>query len=84
MDEPIRLFGINAPELKGPERPKGLKSRDRLRELLNGKEIFVETIKDTKGKFGRYLGKIWIEENRKWVSVNDRMVKEGFAEYKDY
>ena len=53
MDEPIRLFGINAPELKGPERPKGLKSRDRLRELINGKEIFLETIKDTKGKFGR-------------------------------
>ena len=84
MDEPIRLFGINAPELKGPERPKGLKSRDRLRELINGKEIFLETIKDTKGKFGRYLGKIWIEENGKWVSVNDRIVEEGFAEYKDY
>lgn len=65
MDEPIRLLGITAPELRGPERPKGLKSRDRLRELINGKEVFLETIRDTKGRFSRYLGNIWIEENCK-------------------
>lgn len=84
MDEVIRLYGINAPELRGDERPKGLASRDRLKELIERKDIYLETIKDTKGKYGRYLGKIWIEENGKWISINDRLVEEGFAEYKDY
>ena len=30
--EKLRLYRINAPELRGPERPEGLKSRDFLRE----------------------------------------------------
>jgi len=83
-DEPVRLYGINAPELRGTERPKGLESRDRLRELIDGKEIYLETMKDTKGKFGRYLGKIWIERGGEWININDLMVQEGFADYKDY
>jgi micrococcal nuclease len=84
MDEPIRLYGINAPALRGDERPDGLISRDRLRELIEGKEIYLETIKDTKGKYGRYWGKIWIEQDGEWININDLMIREGFAEYKDY
>jgi micrococcal nuclease len=84
-EEKLRLYRINAPELRGAERVEGLKSRDFLRSLIDGKEIFIETIKDKKGKYGRYLAEIWLErENDKWTNVNDMLVAEGFAEYHDY
>ncbi len=79
-NEKIRLSGINAPELRGKERPEGLKSRDFLRSLIDGEEIYLETEKDKKGKYGRYLGTIWAkDENGKYFNVNEKMVREGFA-----
>ena len=81
MDEKIRLARIDAPELRGEERPQGLVSRDFLRDLILDKNIILETIKDKKGKYGRYLGEIWIEdESGQFYNVNDRMVADGYAE----
>ncbi len=83
--EKIRLYRINAPELRGDQREAGLISRNRLRELIGGKFITVETIKDKKGKYGRYLGEIWLETEKGAVSnINDLLVSEGLAEYKAY
>jgi len=83
--EKIRLARINAPELRGKEREEGIKSRDFLRERVLKKEIYLETIKDRKGKYGRYLGEIWLRgENGKYFNVNDELVEKGFAEYKEY
>jgi len=83
--EKIRLARINAPELRGEEHDEGIKSRDFLRELVLEKEILLETIKDRKGKYGRYLGEIWIKDNEgKYFNVNDELVNKGFAEYKKY
>lgn len=84
-DEKIRLARINAPELRGKERPMGLPSRDFLRGQILNKKIILETIKDKKGKYGRYLGEIWLEKsNGKYVNINDLLVNKGFAFYKDY
>lgn len=83
--EKIRLVRINAPELKGNDRTKGLKSRDYLRSLILDKEVFIETIKDKKEKYGRYLGEIWLKESEnKFININDLMVKDKFAIYKKY
>ncbi|MDH3269549.1 MAG: thermonuclease family protein [Ignavibacteria bacterium] len=83
--EKLRLNRINAPELRGEERPKGLKSRDFLRSKIDGKEITIETIKDRKGKYGRYLAEIWIEEKKKkFININDLLVTKGFAKYQKY
>ncbi|GMR24912.1 MAG: hypothetical protein BMS9Abin39_0182 [Ignavibacteria bacterium] len=83
--EKIRLYGINAPEIRGEERSKGLKSRDFLREQILGKEIIIETLKDKKGKYGRYIGKIWIRNKKeKEINISDLLVKNGFAVYKEY
>lgn len=84
-NEKIRLYGINAPELRGKERPQGLLARDFLRELILNKEITLHTIKDAREKYGRYLGEIWvINEKGKSLNVNDELVKNGFAVYKEY
>ncbi len=84
-DEKVRLARINTPELRGEERDQGLQSRDYLRELINGKEIFIQTIKDEKGKYGRYIGEIWMEQSPdEWINVNDLLVERGFASYVTY
>lgn len=83
--EKIRLIRINAPELRGRERPKDLLSRDFLKELIQDKEIIIETFKDKKEKLGRYLGEIWLNMNSKtYINVNDLLVKKGYAVYKEY
>jgi micrococcal nuclease len=83
--EKIRLSGINAPEVRGKSREAGLKSRNFLRELILNKEILLETIKDKKGKYGRYLGEIYLkEDNGNWLNINKLLVDKGFALFKEY
>lgn len=83
--EKLRFNRINTPELRGDEREEGIISRDFVRGLIDGKEIFIETTKDKKGKYGRYLAEIWLEDDTgQWINVNDKIVTEGYGEYKDY
>jgi len=82
--EKLRLHRINAPEVRGVERALGLKSRDFLRSKISGKTVVLQTVKDRKGKYGRYLAEIYLEESEGWINVNDLMVAEGFAVYKEY
>ena len=80
----IRLADIDTPEIRGEEREEGLKVRDWLRNKILNKEIILETIKDTKGKYGRWLGKVWAEENIKYVNVNMLLVINGMAKEVEY
>ncbi|RMF03404.1 MAG: nuclease [Chloroflexi bacterium] len=83
--EKVRLHRINAPELRGSEREAGLRSRDFLRSQIDGKEVYIQTIKDRRGKYGRYIADIWLaDEAGGWTNINDLMVTEGFAEYHEY
>ena len=84
-NEKLRLYRINAPEVRGTERPAGLLSRDFLRGLILGKDVLIETVKDKKGKYGRFLADIWLkDENENWINVNDLLVERGHAIYKEY
>jgi len=83
-NEKLRLVRINAPEMTGPEKPKGEASRDFLRELIDGRKVIIETVKDRRGKYGRYLAEIWVNENGGWVNVNDTLVLAGHAIYQEY
>ena len=83
--EKLRLYGINAPELSGSERPEGLKSRDYLRSLIDGQDILIETHRDKRGKYGRYLASIFIQQDSgNWLNVNEELVQKGFAVFKEY
>ena len=78
-DQKIRLVRINAPEVRGKERPEGLKSRDALRSKVGNRWVKIKTQKDKKGKYGRWLGEIWLED----LCINDWLLSEGHAvEYK--
>lgn len=72
----IRLYGIDTPELRGEERPKGLESRDWLRGQIAGKEIVLQTFKDKKGKYGRWLGEIHLGSR----NINQELIELGLAD----
>ncbi len=83
-DEPLRLLGINAPEVRGAERDAGLRSRDALRDRVLGRVVWLRTVKpradlfpaqDMRDKYGRYLATIWNEAG----DVNAWMIEAGFA-----
>jgi micrococcal nuclease len=71
----IRLYGVNTPEVRGEEKELGKKVRDLLREKILGETIIVKTIKDKKGKYGRWLGTIFHKEE----NINDWLLSEGHA-----
>jgi len=84
-NEKLRLARINAPEIKGTEKEDGLKARDFLRALIQDKQVLVETIKDRRGTYGRYLAEIWLkQDDNSWLNVNDYMVASGHAKYVSY
>jgi len=78
----VRLFGINAYEVRGKEREQGLKARDYLRERLDKAKdlIWIETLKDKKGKYGRYLANLYIGEE----CLNETLVAAGHAKFVKY
>ena len=83
-NEKLRLMRINAPEMTGPDKALGVASRDVLRDWIDGQKIIVETVKDQRGKYGRYLAEIWIEQDGIWNNVNDALVAAGHAIYQEY
>ena len=83
--EKLRLYRINAPELTGPSKVAGRASRDYLRSVIIDKEIFIETIKDEREKYGRYLAEVWLQDSDgAWQNINDMLVQAGHAVYADY
>ena len=80
VTETIRLYGLNTPEVRGEERPDGLISRDKLRERILDKNVVIKTMKDKKGKYGRYIAEIYLEAE----NINEWLITEGLAERKEY
>ena len=80
----IRLARIDAPELRGRSQRRGRSARDFLRAEILGQEILLQTVKDRKGKYGRYLGELWVQRGRRRVNMNDLLVAEGHAKFVEY
>ncbi len=83
-DREIRLYGINAPEVKGASRTDGLASRDYVRDLLLDQWIILRTELDRTEKWGRYLGYVFTDRhpgglNGDWYCLNEVLVTKGLA-----
>jgi len=98
-DEKIRLYGINTPEVYGvkkgtPEWDLGNSASNFVKSVLKEKdEIVVETLKDKKEKYGRYLALVYVRIDPAIISglsdirrlgdyycLNDILVRKGLAE----
>jgi len=79
-----RLFGIDAPEVRGAERKDGLQSRDWLIEKMNSaKSLKIQTLpsgEKQQGKYGRWLITVWADG----VNLNEELVTKGLAERAKY
>ena len=80
MKQKIRLYGLNAPEVRGETRQQGIITRDKLRDKILNKEIRIKTIKDKKGKYGRYLAVIYLDSE----NINDWLVENNLAVKAEY
>lgn len=78
-DEKFRLFGIDAPELRGIERSKGIASRDYLSLLIERKMVSLSVDSHRTDKYGRYLVIVYTQTDTGRVNVNETMVKQGHA-----
>ena len=77
----VRLYGINTPECRTrdkEEKKAGLAAKARLVEMLkeNKNKCVIKTRLDKKGKFGRVLGVLYVND----CDLNTQLVIEGYAE----
>lgn len=73
IEETFRLYGINAPELNTEG---GKLAKSEVEKLLPiGCQVVVDTHKDRREKFGRWLATI----KYKRKNINQYLVKNGFA-----
>jgi micrococcal nuclease len=74
-----RLYGINAPEVRGSDKKQGIRSREWLQARLDiATNVLVETRPDGErsvGKYGRWLVVVWADDD----NINDALVDEGYA-----
>lgn len=94
VKERFRLAGINTPEIHGvkkesEEYAKGMEAKREVERLILGRDVIVVTDKDKKGKYGRYIATVYTElefgsSTFYDSSLNDFLVKEGFAEEVEY
>ena len=76
----VRLYGINTPEVRTrnlEEKKAGLAASARLNELLNANKnrCVIRTSLDKKGKYGRVLGTIYVDD----ININEMLLSEGHA-----
>jgi endonuclease YncB( thermonuclease family) len=71
----LRLARIDAPELDGPRNAAALWSKQRLNELVGGKEVEVLVCQKWPDKYGRII----VELTCAGVNVSNQMLDEGLA-----
>lgn len=80
QEMPLRLFGINTPEIRGPSRTAGLAAKAFVESVLPvGATVRVKTYKDSKEKYGRYLADIYYGDGALLTCLNQELVEKGLA-----
>ena len=74
----LRFLGVDTYEVRGDEKEKGLLAKARLIEVLDAADqIYVQTVMDSQGKYGRLLAWVWVENDGKLTLVNTQLIEEG-------
>lgn len=87
----VRLLGIDTPESRTSDKEEkkfGLLSKKKLKEwclkaVASEKDDIEIELRcpeaDSRGKFGRVLGEVWVSEDGLWTNVNKWLCDEGYA-----
>jgi micrococcal nuclease len=74
----VRLLNIDTWEVRGPNKEKGLKAKKRVQEIFEQNPFCViQTYKDKRGKYGRYLAEVFICLDDKDYNLADILSSEG-------
>ena len=74
----LRFLGVDTWEVRGEERERGLIAKARLAELLaDADRIYVQTVMDATGKYGRLLAWLFCEKGDTVINVNEQLLLEG-------
>lgn len=98
-NEKIRLYGVNTPEVYGVKKGSdeylaGKQASDFVKSVIKkGDLAIIETLKDAKGKYGRYLGVLYVRVAPEileghanirsigdFYCINDLLIAKGLAE----
>jgi micrococcal nuclease len=84
----IRLIGINTAELRGgtdETKAHARKAKSRVEVLFaEADEAFVQTHWDSKGKYGRTLGWLYVLKDAQITNINILLLEEKLAEESSY
>ncbi len=75
MTIPVRLLGVDTPELSTAE---GKTVRDKVRAMLEGKPVLLRTQKDTQS-FARWVAEVQIFLPSGWVDLAGFLLAQGWA-----
>lgn len=74
----LRFLDIDTFEVRGEEKEKGLVAKARLEALIEKAEkIYVQTVMDAEGKYGRVLAWVWGVYEGSPVNLNQILLEEG-------
>ncbi len=81
-EDVIRLARVDTPELRGEERPRGIKVRDVVEKLILNKRVIAITDQDDRGKYGRLLTEIYYQDTKCkcWINLSDYLLEKGMAD----
>lgn len=101
--ERVRLAGIDTPEIYGVKKESqeyiaGKEASHALEDMIVGKDVIIQTEKDKRGKYGRYVVWIYFTNDDKHPnavslegsrmlrenSINQIMVRLGYARHVTY
>lgn len=81
----LRLLGVDAWETRGEERERGLVAKAYTTAFLETEDtIYVQTIMDAQGKYGRVLAWVWKNTSNGPVCLNIKLLEEGHGQEIDY
>ena len=81
LQKRLRFLKIDTWEVRGEEREQGLIAKARLIELLEESDaVYVQTVMDARGKYGRVLAWLWTEKDSVMTNINDQLLVEGHAQ----
>lgn len=77
--QPVRLLGIQAPELRGPDKFAGQTARKALSDMVLSRPCWLHCPDDERDRYGRWLGWLWHSDGGDLLCVNTHLVRQGWA-----
>jgi len=86
-DYALRYIGMDTPETVNPDepiQPGGPEASAANKNLVEGKQVYLEKDVSETDQFGRLLRYVWIRNFAGWVMIDQQLVLEGWARSKTY